>query len=252
MPAPTTHAAASRYRGVAAGAGALIAACLLLILYPSLSIWLSADYSTGVAQMRQIALNDGSHVYLAADSAIGIDFAPGERRVHLLAGEAYFEVAPDPARPFIVSAREVATTVLGTAFDVGLMTDSVAVSVSHGRVAVADHDLARDTRAPLGAGDWMRVRGAGGIKRGTGSPELVAAWRTGKLIVDDEAVGDVVDALRRYYRGKIVLLPSGLSERRVTGVYNLDDPLEALQAVVEAHGASLRQIGPWLVVVYGG
>jgi transmembrane sensor len=236
---------------IAGGIGALIAACLLLVLYPSISVWLNADYTTGVAQTRKVTLTDGSNVFLAADSAIDVDFEPSRRGVRLLSGEAYFEVAPDATRPFTVMADDVATTVLGTGFDVNMMADGVAVAVSHGRVAVADEGGVSDTGPPLTAGDWVRVRGQDRIKRGTGSPALVAAWRSGKLIVNDEAVGDVVDGLARYYGGKIVMLSPTLSQRRVTGVYNLADPVAALRAVAEAHGGSIQQISPWLVVIYG-
>ncbi|MGE3711534.1 MAG: FecR domain-containing protein [Hyphomicrobiaceae bacterium] len=239
----------SRVRWLGGIGAGLLAACLLIAYLPVFAIWLSADYSTGTAEVRQIRLEDGSTVYLGAGSAMKLAFAPGSRRVALLAGQAYFEVAPDRTRPFTVESGDVETTVLGTAFDVRMLSSGVAVAVGHGRVAVAGSP---EAKAPdqLGPGDWTRLSRDGRRERGTGA--AAGAWRQGNMIVSDVLVADVVDELRRYYGGKIVLLNGDLASRRVTGVYRLADPIEALRAVAEAHGATVREISPWLVVVYGG
>lgn len=246
-----SQAAAHPYRfgrRAAAAAGALaLAACLLLAALPSIGLWLASDYSTATAELRRIRLDDGSVVHLGAGSAIDLAFSGQQRRIRLLAGEAFFEVAPDPSRPFTVEAAGIEATALGTAFDVRLVADAVSVAVEHGRVAVArGGDLLASS---LAAGDWARVGLDGGLEKGRIAPELVAAWRQGMLVARDESVADVLAELRRHYRGTIIVTASGLEERRVTGVYRLDEPVVALDALASAHGASVHRLSPWIAIV---
>ena len=84
-------------------------------------------------------------------------------------------------------------------------------------------------------------------------PDQVAAWRRGRLIANDRPVSEVVDELRPYFSGLIVLTDGAFGRRRVTGVYDLHDPVAALRALAQAHrGVSVRRISPWLMVVSGG
>lgn len=236
-------------RYIAGASSLFVAVCLLIFSLPAINIWLYADHSTGIAELRKLTLEDGTIVHLGANSAIDVAFEPGHRHVRLLAGEAFFEVVADRTRPFTVDADNVGTTVLGTGFNVRLMSRGAEVSVAHGRVAVSHPKARAKTGPPLKAGDWARVFRGGIIKRGKKSPDLVGAWRAGNLIVHNETVGSVVDRLRRYYRGVIIMIDSNLSARHVTGVYKLNDPLNALRAVVLAHGATVHQFTPGIVVV---
>lgn len=245
------RAAASRARRWALPAMAtLAAACLALWAGPALLLQLRADHVTGTAELRQIDLPDGSRVTLGPASAIAVvDDARG-RGVRLLSGEAFFQVRPDPARPFRVAARDVEATVLGTSFDVRLDRDDVTVSVEEGIVAVAAAGEPANAAARLVAGQFVRVS-TDGMTRGSDPPELLAAWRRGQLYARETRLGDAIDQLRRYYGGTIVLSDGGLADRRVTGAYNLADPEDALRGMARVHGATVRRITPWLLVVSG-
>ncbi len=227
------------------------AACLALWTGPALLLHLRADHVTGTAELRQLDLPDGSRVTLAPASAIAVADDRQGRRVRLLAGEAFFQVRPDPARPFRVTARDVEATVLGTSFDVRLGSDDVAVSVEEGIVAVAAAGASVDTAAKLAAGQFVRVATGGGTTRGSEQPELVAAWRQGQLYAQETRLGDAVDQLRRSFGGTIVLTDRRLADRRITGAYNLADPEDALRGMARVHGATVRRITPWLLVVSG-
>jgi transmembrane sensor len=216
--------------------------CLAVLFQHDINIWLDADYTTGVAQTREIRLEDGSVAYLGADSAIDVAFDQASRSVRLLSGEAYFEVEPDAGRPFRVDAGDVDTTVLGTAFDVRMMAEGTLVAVNHGRVAVASSTATEELGAPLEAGEWVHVSRAGKVERGKDAPDLAGGWRSGMLVVTDRSVGEVVDAIGRYYPGKIVVADSAIAGQRITGVYNLNEPIGALTAVAAAHGAQVREI----------
>lgn len=226
------------------------AACLAVWAGPAMFIHLYADQATGIAELRQLDLPDGSRVTLAPASAIAvIDDARG-RHVRLLSGEAFFQVRPDPARPFRVTARDVEATVLGTSFDVRIGSDDVAVSVEEGIVAVGAAGDPVEAGAKLVAGQFVRVSSAGMI-RGSEPPELVAAWRHGQLYAQETRLGDAIDQLRRSFAGTIVLTDGDLAERRVTGAYNLADPEDALRGMTRVHGATVRRITPWLLIVSG-
>ncbi|MGQ3298895.1 FecR family protein [Reyranella sp.] len=227
------------------------AACLALWTGPAMLLQMRADHVTGTAELRQVDLPDGSRVILAPASAIAVTIAddqPG-RRVELLSGEAFFQVRPDPARPFRVRARDVETTVLGTRFDVRLGSDDVAVSVEEGIVAVATAGAPIENAARLVAGQFVRVASDGLSTRGSEQPELVAAWRQGQLYAQETRLGDAIDQLRRYFGGTIVLTDGRLADRRITGAYNLADPEDALRGMARVHGAKVRRLTPWLLVV---
>lgn len=230
-------------------AAGLAAACAAIIFQPAVSIWLRADYTTGVAETRRIPLEDGSIAFLGADSAIEIAYDASRRSVRLLSGQAYFEVRKDSVRPFHVVAGSVDTVDLGTAFDVRLRPDGVSVAVNHGSVAVTSPVVSEVLATPLVAGDWVRVGWGGTVQRGNDAPEFAGGWRSGMLAVKDEAVTDVFDEVGRHYRGKIIIAGGELGQRRVTGVYDLNKPVDAVHAVAQALGARVRQVSPWLIVV---
>ena len=247
---PGTQSRTGARRWALPAMAALAAACLALWAGPALLLQLRADHVTGTAELRQIDLPDGSRVTLGPASAIAVvDDARG-RGVRLLSGEAFFQVRPDPARPFRVAARDVEATVLGTSFDVRLDRDDVTVSVEEGIVAVAAAGEPANAAARLVAGQFVRVS-TDGMTRGSDPPELLAAWRRGQLYAQETRLGDAIDQLRRYYGGTIVLTDGGLADRRVTGAYNLADPEDALRGMARVHGATVRRITPWLLVVSG-
>jgi transmembrane sensor len=214
-----------------------------------LVIRLQSDAITDVAALQQLELPDGSRVTLAASSAIAVSFSADERRVSLLQGEAFFEVRRDAARPFRVIAEEVTTSVVGTSFDVRRDSSGVAVAVQEGIVEVAYAGGATKPAERLIPGQSVKVSWKGQSARADVAPGQVATWRQGQLVLHDQLLGDAVDQFRRYYRGTIVLADSTLANKPITGAYNLGDPEEALRAMARVHGARVRQITPWMIVI---
>jgi transmembrane sensor len=236
-------------RILAAGTALAMAACLAIFALPGLWIWLAADHATGTAELRDIRLEDGSLVTLGAETAIDVVFETDRRHVRLLSGIAFFDVTSDPGRPFVVEAAGVETRVKGTSFEVGMAGGTVGVAVSSGHVEVAP-DRQENAR-PLGMrpGDWSRVDGARTVERGRIAPERVATWRQGLLTANDETVAGIAEDIGRYYPGIVLVVGGDLARQRVSGVYRTGDPVHALEAVAAAHGAVLRQAGPWLLIL---
>ena len=90
-------------------------------------------YETGVGEILEIDLVDGSHVTLNTDTQVLVDISGTERRIILDRGEAFFDIAKDPSRPLTVSAGDRVITVLGTSFNVNWDGKDVTVAVIEGR-----------------------------------------------------------------------------------------------------------------------
>lgn len=209
---------------------------------------LRADRIAGTGEMPVVALEDGSTVQLNSFSAIARDFDATRRTVRLLRGQAYFEVARDAARPFVVEAGDVRVTALGTAFDVRLGDAATDVTVTHNAVLVefadggpasvrlgesrhAAYDPATRTRT-VGAADGM----------------IALAWRRGQLVVDNAPLSYVVEEIGRHFSGRIMLMGGGLAGRRVSGTMTVTDTDAALAFLERAVGVRITRIGPLIVI----
>lgn len=233
---------------VYAGAVA-VAASLAWLAGPDLVLRLQSDLVTDVAESQHLDLPDGSRIILAAASAVAVSFTDEERRVSLLRGEAFFEVRHEIGRPFKVVADDIATTVVGTSFDVRRDSSGVAVAVEEGIVEVSSTADASQQAERLTPGQTVRWSWKGEPTRSDMPIESVGAWRRGQLVLHDQRLSEAVDHIRRYYRGTIVLAESALADKKITGAYNLVDPEEALRAMSSVHGAKVRQVTPWLIVI---
>ena len=238
-----------RRRRRAMGLAAALAACLVIAAAPQVLLRLEADMVTGTAELVTTMLDDGTRLHLAPESAVDVAFADRVRQVRLLKGEAFFEVAPDPSRPFRVTAGNTAATVLGTAFEGLRGKDGVTFAVQHGRLQVTDDTPSPAVSERLEAGQWLRVTPHDATTRGTVGPDDVAAWRRGELVARDRPAGEIVAVLRRYHTGTIVVHDAAFAERRVSGLYDLRDPATTLRDLAASHGAVVRQLSPWLLIV---
>ncbi|MBL4601444.1 MAG: FecR domain-containing protein, partial [Emcibacteraceae bacterium] len=209
---------------------ALAIACsiLFLLILPTLQLRLEADHFTGAGEIATIQLDDSSVIKLGPNSAVSVSYEKDERHVQLLSGQAFFEVAKNSNRPFIIKAEDVTTTVVGTAFDVRMLGNETAVSVRNGHVRVKD---SISDAYDLQAGDWIRIGSDHTALTGTTSPELVGVWQDGKILVRGREIVDVIDEISPWFSGKIILADSNIGKFRMTGVYDAHDPVTALQAL---------------------
>ncbi|MGK2740098.1 FecR family protein [Tepidicaulis sp. LMO-SS28] len=229
-------------------AGAALAACLLLFVQTALLPLGGRGFETDIAESRLISLPDGSRMLLAPGSSAEINFDERGRRVALSGGEAFFHVERREDQPFTVVTRDVAVTVLGTAFNVRQSALGSDVAVAHGKVQV--NGTAQNTDPfQLTSGDILRIGTDGRARRQHAETGLIAAWRQGQLIADDQPVADAVEVLERYFDGWIFIRGEGLARQPLTGVYKLSDPKAALEAMAEAQGAHVHQISPWILII---
>jgi transmembrane sensor len=199
------------------------------------------SYETAVGGQRRIALADGSTVILNTNSKLDVNFSGNRRDVHLVRGEAFFEVVHDQARPFTVHANNYVVRDIGTAFDVHLSKAGVVeVGVTKGSVEVAP----ADGRPASGAGETVSVLTAGhNIVLGemkVERTEVVSsvdmgrklAWRQGQLIYAGQPLGEVLADISRYSDIKIELADPALENLPVGGAFRTDQ-IEAIFAALE-------------------
>lgn len=243
---------ARRWRRMLAIATAALAAGLALYVAPIVKLRLQADHMTSTAELRDVTLVDGSVVHLDAGSAIAVHYGASRREVVLLAGRAFFEVTAAKDWPFVVAAEDVRVTVTGTAFDVRSAGDAVTVAVQSGRVEVGqlgDSEVA----GVLTRGESLSVnRASRQVEQSRVVPEDVAVWRQRRLVVDGASLAEVVEELGRHHAGIIMLRGRSLADRRISGVFDLRRPVEALNAIARTQHGSVTEITPYLLVVSGG
>jgi len=248
LPANTgTPKNARRWRWAAP---ALAAACLSVWLSGPLSIWLQADFRTGLGETREIRLSDGSRVYLNGNSALAAHIDGSQRQLDLLQGEAWFKVSPDQARPFRVRAGEGVVTALGTAFNIRLLDGQTEVSVTEHRVAI-DGGRGRDFHTELGEGHQLAFGPQGGIGEVKAiDSQAVTAWQRGKLVFQNRPLGEVIAELNRYHRGYLAIADSSLAKRRVNGVFRTDQPLAVLDALETSLKLHSTRLGDYLILLH--
>ncbi|HXW71111.1 MAG TPA: FecR domain-containing protein [Methylocella sp.] len=245
-PAPPPSPAVRRFW--LGGAAAFAATSLALFTYSrEISVFLRSDYETGTGETKRLMLADGSHVELNAKSAIAVYYSGGQRRLTLLAGEALFEVTPDPARPFVVEAAGGTAAALGTSFDVALTTNAAHVTVTEHRVAVASGGgiVTVEEGQQTAYGDNSAPE-----PPSPANPDRITAWRRGKLIFENTPLGEVIEALGRYHHGQVYFVDSGLRERRVTAVFGTDDPVQAISEIETALGLHATYLTRYLIFLH--
>lgn len=240
-------------------AGFLAVACTVALLATA-GVWgglwpigLPGTHHTGTGEWSETDLADGSRILLAPQTALRAEIDAGTRTVTLDHGEAFFSASPDPSRPFRVKAGPATVTVTGTRFAVSHRGDALSVQVEEGRVLVNTNDRAPGTAPlPLTAGQalWQRDSSAPPVAY-TLPVDAVAPWRAGILAVENRPVADVIDDLRPYLPGLILLTDTALGQQRVTGVYSLHTPQAALRAVLAPFKGQVTTLGPLVTVVSG-
>jgi transmembrane sensor len=232
---------------------ASIAAIFVLVLgyiqYPALLLRWQADHLTQAGEQKTVTLPDGSEMHLNTASAVALDFAGGRRHVKLLAGEAFFDVRPDSARPFAVTAQFSETMVKGTAFAVRNEDNEDVILLERGRVAVSRLAAPND-EVELTPGQAVAADAASISKPGLFDLQSALAWREGRIVFQEESLARALSELDRYYDGTVLIASGRLDALKVSGSYRIDDPETAILTVAAAVGASETRLPGGLIILY--
>lgn len=241
-------AASENRRKTPASLAIILAASAGAFLALDGAMWMRADVIADKGERPILRLDDGSTLQLNAQSAVAYHFTPGERRIVLLRGEAFVQVAADKDRPFVVEAGAGTTTALGTAFDVNLTDDGASVTVLEHAVSVATDAGTPPRRVEINQQVSYNHEGRlGDIK--PVDPLLATAWRDGRLVFDGRTISSVVEEIGRYIPGKVLIADAAVGSRRVSGSFDLSDPVIALEGLADAFNIKVNRIGPYITIL---
>ncbi|MBO9127809.1 MULTISPECIES: FecR family protein [unclassified Rhizobium] len=210
---------------------------------------MAADYTTETASPELITLPDGSRAYLNARSALDVDFTEQMRRVRLLAGQAYFEVNSDAARPFEVMVDDTSFRALGTAFDVARDLPGARAELSVTQHSVRVGSGLGETLV-VQEGEILRVDRQGHIGQAIKADvSTFASWRDGQYVAEGRSLEEVVAALAAWHRGFIVITDAKLKQLKVNAVLDLRDANGSLDALQGGLPLTVRHISDYFAVI---
>jgi transmembrane sensor len=244
----TPHAR-SRIVWTTAAALLMVVGLVLFMLEPT------QEFRTALGEQRSVLLADGSRVTLNTASIIEVNLLKDRREVRLAQGEALFEVAHDPVRPFVVRAGNALLKDVGTQFNVDMRSNGTTVTVVEGRVAVDSGSPRKSAGAQaahgepgtlealiLAANDRVVIMSAG-----LGAPEHgvnvapAVAWTQRKLMFEHRPLSEVADEFNRYNGDRIDIDSAELKRQEVTGVFEAKDPASFVAFLSSIPGVEIRE-----------
>lgn len=210
----------------------------------------TAEYVTAPNQSSTVTLPDGTRVSMNLNTALRVDYDARQRRVHFSRGQAFFDVARDAARPFVVTAADQRIQALGTQFDVKLLDpERLEIVLLEGRISVerdrrtlVDRLVQRAARVELEHDQRVIVRADALPVVTPTDAQRATSWREGWIVFEDETVAQAIGELNRYSPRPLVAVDDGVGRMRLSGVFRTGQP--------ERFGAILQELLP--VAVRGG
>jgi len=202
------------------------------------------SFASGNDAPKTLALSDGSKIALNAGSTVKSPerFGSNKREVYFW-GEAFFEIAPDPTRPFVIECEDARIKVLGTSFDVKAFPEqgTTEVMVNSGTVLfyyVDNHDNILD-QVVLHKGDkGIYNHKAHKLAKMLNDDPNFISWKTGVLVFVDTPLNDVLDVVGKKYGVTFQKENNYLAQLKLTATFDnesLDSVLEVLRLVHKLH-----------------
>jgi len=227
----------------------LTAASIATVGFVASQIWKSEReqiFSTDIGQLREVLLADGSVITLNTNSKVAVRYTAEMRNIHLLQGEALFDVAKDKARPFVVQANGTFVRAVGTSFTVSVLPQKpVQVLVREGTVEVKQKEFASSVPIRVSA-NAKAVAPSDAPITATAIPtaklDRDIAWKDGRLAFDDETLENAVDEYALYSDVQIVVDPA-VSQKTITGVFGSNDPIGFAKGAASVLGLAVEVNG---------
>ncbi len=198
-------------------------------------------YRTARGEVLRVPLGDGSSAAINTASRIAVSMSQDARTVKLAQGEAWFEVARDGARPFVVEARDVRVRTAGGAFSIRHLPGGAEVIVSRGLVECwTTADPRRVLRLPVGA-KTLVAQGQGG-EVAVLPPATIGrllAWREGMVGLDGETLAEAAAEFNRYNDRQIVIADPEVGRERLIGFFRANDPEAFVRAASDTLGVEV-------------
>lgn len=201
----------------------------------------SLDYVNGRQLPKSVTLPDGSRMTLDAETRVTARFGPSSRTLQVTSGRAFFAVQHNPSKPFVVRARDLEVTAIGTRFDVNLRKTDIRVVLVEGKLSVK----ANRTPGPplvMTAGQQLMAASGGLLKIMPDTGEA-PDWQQGYARFEDETLADAAEVLNRYPGDQLIVRDPRVASLRVTGNFKAGN--------AERFGRTLEEIYPVRVVRRG-
>lgn len=192
-------------------------------------------YSTDIGEQETVPLGDGSKVELNTNTRLRVAVSKEQRTVWLDHGEAYFEVAHDPSRPFVVFASGHRVTVVGTKFSVRRRDSEIQVRVKEGKVLLDVPGAAQPSPPAVVIGGDIAITKASETliaERSADEVERQLSWRQGVLAFDSWTLAEAAREFNRYNRKKLIVADSSAASIRLGGSFEADN-VEAFARLLE-------------------
>ncbi len=202
----------------------------------------ASDFETQIGERLTTPLADGSTMTLGTSSRARVAFSDQERLVELVSGQAYFDVAHEDGREFVVLAAGRRVTAVGTAFEVRVDSAQLSVTLVEGNVVVdapvsvdqgAAGEFARSERAELSPGEQLVQVADAPPSVATVDARRLTSWLDGLLIFEDEPLSAAVAEMNRYARRPIVIADEQLSALRLSGAFSAGQSSGFVEALAE-------------------
>jgi transmembrane sensor len=263
-----------------------VAAVILLALAATVMLGVGPDmfrkhsetrYATATGERLSVTLNDGSQLTLNTQTDLAVAFTRAERTVHLARGQAFFEVAKDASRPFVVEARQRRLVAVGTAFDVRLDGQKIDVTMVEGTVRVEKTDTprpprgdgaparrttgattppardrpvhARTSAATIVAGEQLTVEPESLDRVRAADLARATSWRHGQVIFENTRLADAIAEINRYSDRKIELADATLADLRLSGGFATSRPALFVEAVTSYFPVEIKHADASSVVL---
>ncbi len=231
-------------------AAALAAGVAILAVWWPAAWWAEPAVATVKGELRQLPLPDGSSVTLNTSTAIQTRFDARQRVVELVRGEALFDVAKDPQRPFQVQAGELTVKAIGTSFTVRrLPGQAVQVAVREGVVEIVHPSATRPLRAAHNqlvtlsaeSGAARRVL----VKQSVSAQQVARTllWREGLVAFEGSTLAQAAAEFERYSDVRIIVVEPELAGQSITGLFAVNNPVGFARAAASAVGARVTEHG---------
>ncbi|QJU59840.1 DUF4880 domain-containing protein [Sphingomonas sp. AP4-R1] len=205
--------------------------------------------SSDLGETRSLPLRDGSTALLNTASTVRIAYSKEVRRIDLVHGEAWFDVAHDTARPFIVRAGRLHVRAVGTAFAVRQLDNGGVVTVTEGVVlAWLDGHEQEAIRIAAGSRGVVTDRALRHETRPVGEDDRQLAWRTGMIVLDGQTLREAADDFNRYNPVKLVIDDPALAGQRIYGTFRARDPEALGHAVSVSLNTSVRHDADRIII----
>lgn len=205
---------------------------------------------TTLGEIRRVPLSDGSLAAVNTQTKLAVRMEPDLRKVALDEGEAWFQVAKDRARPFVVSAGEVRVRAVGTAFSVRRTRDGADVQVTEGVVEVWRRGDETNVRR-VAAGGRTSVGESAGPATVVAAGEAIdraLAWRDGQLVFDGDTVAEAAAEFNRYNTVKIEVADARLAGEKMIGRFRTNEPAAFARAAGSLLDATVETRGDRIVL----